>query len=126
LAEGENPHPANYQGCRHAKEEMQKKTSQRTDIQDYNGKGVPFQPHYSRPVLRAATPREDRGTAAPSDTSGGSDRSRQNGTQDPCGFAKYEHQTTGQSVRAPNVNSLPLEKNVESSSNGSIADYDSV
>jgi hypothetical protein len=30
LAEGEKPHPANYRGCRHAKEEMQKKKSQRT------------------------------------------------------------------------------------------------
>jgi hypothetical protein len=30
LAEGENPHPANYWGCRHAKEEMQKKKLQRT------------------------------------------------------------------------------------------------
>jgi hypothetical protein len=30
LAEGENPHPANYRGCRHAKEEMQRKKSQRT------------------------------------------------------------------------------------------------
>jgi hypothetical protein len=25
LVEGEKPHPANYRGCRHAKEEMQKK-----------------------------------------------------------------------------------------------------
>jgi hypothetical protein len=30
LAEGEKPHPANYGGCRHAKEELQKKKSQRT------------------------------------------------------------------------------------------------
>jgi hypothetical protein len=30
LAEGEKPHPANYRGCRHAKEELQKKKSQRT------------------------------------------------------------------------------------------------
>jgi hypothetical protein len=29
-AEGEELHPANYRGCRHAKEEMQKKKSQRT------------------------------------------------------------------------------------------------
>jgi hypothetical protein len=29
LAEGEKPHPANYQGCRLAKEELQKKKSQR-------------------------------------------------------------------------------------------------
>jgi hypothetical protein len=30
LAEGENPHPASYRGCRHAKDEMQKKKHQRT------------------------------------------------------------------------------------------------
>jgi hypothetical protein len=29
LAEGEKLHPANYRGCRHAKEELQKKKSQR-------------------------------------------------------------------------------------------------
>jgi hypothetical protein len=30
LAEGEKLHPANYRGCRHAKEQLQKRTSQRT------------------------------------------------------------------------------------------------
>jgi hypothetical protein len=30
LAEGEKAHPANYRGCRHAKEEMRKKKPQRT------------------------------------------------------------------------------------------------
>lgn len=30
LAEGEKAHPANYRGCRHAKEELQKKKTQRT------------------------------------------------------------------------------------------------
>jgi hypothetical protein len=30
LAEGERAHPTNYRGCRHAKEEMQKKKSQGT------------------------------------------------------------------------------------------------
>jgi hypothetical protein len=30
LAEGEKVHPANYRGCRHAKEELQKRKSQRT------------------------------------------------------------------------------------------------
>jgi hypothetical protein len=29
LADGENPHPANYRGCSHAKEELQKKKLQR-------------------------------------------------------------------------------------------------
>jgi hypothetical protein len=30
LAKGEKPHPANYRGCRHAKEELQKKKSQKS------------------------------------------------------------------------------------------------
>jgi hypothetical protein len=55
------------------------------DTQDYNGKGVLFQPHHCRHVLRGSTPRQDRGTAAASDTSGGSGRSRHSGTQGPCG-----------------------------------------
>jgi hypothetical protein len=39
------------------------------------------------------------------DTSGGSDRSRNNGTQGPCGLTP-----TGQSVRTANINSLHLRK----------------
>jgi hypothetical protein len=35
------------------------------DIQDYNGKGVLFQPHHSRRVLRGGAPRQDRETAEP-------------------------------------------------------------
>jgi hypothetical protein len=30
LAEGEKPHPTNYRGCRHAKEQLQRKKSQKT------------------------------------------------------------------------------------------------
>jgi hypothetical protein len=30
LAEGDKPHPANYRGCRHAKEELQRRKTQRT------------------------------------------------------------------------------------------------
>jgi hypothetical protein len=37
------------------------------DTQDYNGKGVLFQPHHSRRVLRGGAPRQDRGTAGASD-----------------------------------------------------------
>jgi hypothetical protein len=75
LTEGENPHPDNYRDCRHAKD-MQN--------EDYNGKGALFQPHHSKHVLRGEAPRQDRGTVAASDTSGGSARSRHNGTQAPC------------------------------------------
>jgi hypothetical protein len=38
------------------------------DTQDCNGKGVLLQPHHSRRVLRGGAPRQDRGTAAGSDT----------------------------------------------------------
>jgi hypothetical protein len=62
LAEGEKSHPANYWGCRHAKEEMQKKKSQRT--QDYNVEGILFQPNHSRHILHSGAPRQDRGMAA--------------------------------------------------------------
>jgi hypothetical protein len=55
------------------------------DIQGYKGKGDFFQPHYSRHVLLGSAPRQDRGTAAASDTSGGRDRSRHNGAPSPCG-----------------------------------------
>jgi hypothetical protein len=39
LAEGEKPHPAHYRSCRHAKEEMQKKKSQRTPRINVRGIG---------------------------------------------------------------------------------------
>jgi hypothetical protein len=52
------------------------------DNQDYNGSGVLFQAHHSRYVLPSGAPRQKRGTAAASDTSGG--RSRQDGIQCPC------------------------------------------
>jgi hypothetical protein len=54
------------------------------DTQDYNGKSVLFQTHQSRRVLRGGTPRQDSGTAAPSDTSDGIGMSHHNGTQGPC------------------------------------------
>jgi hypothetical protein len=40
--------------------------------QDYNRKGILFQPHHYRHVLHGGAPRQDRGAAAASDTSGGS------------------------------------------------------
>jgi hypothetical protein len=54
------------------------------DTQDYNGDGALFQPHHSRHVLRGGVPRQDRGTATASVTSGVT--SRHNGTQGPCGL----------------------------------------
>jgi hypothetical protein len=74
------------------------------DTQDHNGKSVLFQPHHSRRVLLSGAPRQDRGTAASSDTSGGSGRSRHNRPQVPVASPQHEQQTTGLSVRAPNAN----------------------
>jgi hypothetical protein len=77
------PHPANYLGCKHAKGgDAEKEVAE--DTQDYNRKGILFQPHHSRRVLRGGAPRQVRGTAEASDTSGGSDRSRHNGSPGPC------------------------------------------
>jgi hypothetical protein len=41
------------------------------DTQDYNREGVLFQPHHSRHVLCGGALRQDRGTAAASDITGG-------------------------------------------------------
>jgi hypothetical protein len=54
------------------------------NTQDYNRKGVLFEPHHSRHVLHGGALRQDRGMAAVSDTSGGSGRCHHNGTEDPC------------------------------------------
>jgi hypothetical protein len=54
------------------------------NTEDYNGKRVLFEPLHSRHVLRGGFPRQDRGTATASHTSGG--RSRHYGTQGPCGL----------------------------------------
>jgi hypothetical protein len=48
--------------------------------------GVLFQLHHSNCVLCGSTPRQERGTAKASNTSGGSGSSRHIGTQGPCGF----------------------------------------
>jgi hypothetical protein len=85
----EKPRTPQNIGLQTCEEEMQK-TKVAEDTQDYNRKGVLIQHHHSRHVLRGCAPRQDRGTAVASDTSGG--RSRFIGTQGPGGLT-------------PNVNS---------------------
>jgi hypothetical protein len=46
LLEGENPHPANYRGCRQAKEKLQ----------NYNGKCLLVKPYYTRCLFRGDAP----------------------------------------------------------------------
>jgi hypothetical protein len=58
------------------------------EVADYKGKCVLFQPHNSKPALRGGALKQDRGAAATSDKSGGSGRSRHNGTQGPCGLTQ--------------------------------------
>jgi hypothetical protein len=48
-------------------------------------------------------------TAAISDIPSGSGRSSHNRTEGPVPLHQHEQQATGQSVEAPNVNSLPLD-----------------
>jgi hypothetical protein len=106
LLEGEEPHPANYRGCRHAKEELQKKKSQRslkpTAGRVFSSKliipGVSFAAALQgsttqgqRPLTRqlpVAVPSEAMKLSVP---------------------APVQEQETGQSVRAPIVNSQPLD-----------------
>jgi hypothetical protein len=45
----QEPHPSNYQDCRHAKEEMRKRKLQ--SVPDYNEKGVLFQPHHPKTIF---------------------------------------------------------------------------
>jgi hypothetical protein len=106
-AEGGKPNPANYHGCRHAKEEMQKKKSQRAPRATT---GKVFSSNLTTPGISFAAALRGKTGAAASDTSGSSDRSCHNGTHGSCDLTQHEQQTTGQSVRTPNVNRLSLDK----------------
>jgi hypothetical protein len=79
------------------------------DTQDYNRKGVLFQSHHSTFILHGSVPRQDRERAAASGTSSSSDSSCHNGTESPCTLLA----PANRSVRAPNVNSLPLDNMLE-------------
>jgi hypothetical protein len=95
------------------------------DTQDYNGEGVLFQPHHSRHVLRGGFPRQDRGTAAAApDTSDGSGRFRCNGTQGPFGINPTRTEDNRSVSTGLKCKQFASRQNVESSSNGSTADYD--
>jgi hypothetical protein len=109
LAEGENPNPANYRGCSHAEEEMQKKKkkSQRTP-KTTTGRlipsklttpGMPF-----AAALRGKTEEQQQPqTHQVSDPATMEPRV-------PVALLRQEERKGGQLVRAPNVNSLSLDK----------------
>jgi hypothetical protein len=107
LSEGENPHPENYRGCRHAKEEMQKKKSQRTPR---TTTGRVFSSNLTTPGMSFAAALQ-----------GKTEEQQQPWTHQvagpdtmeprvPAALPQHEQQKTGQSVRASNVHSLSLDK----------------
>jgi hypothetical protein len=105
LAEGEKAHSTNYWGCRHVKE-VCKRESQRALK---TTKGRLFSSNLTTPCLSfAAVLRSNTATAAATPTLGCSGTSSHNGPKHPCTFVAPT--TTGnRSVRAPNINSLPLD-----------------
>jgi hypothetical protein len=106
LAEGEKPHPANYRGCRHAREELQRRKAQRAPK---TATGRVFCSNLTTPGVSFAAAL--RGGAAQQQP-----QARQvPGETPPHAGAKVstpapgDQQKTGQSVRAPTVSSQPLD-----------------
>jgi hypothetical protein len=106
LAEGEIHHPANYRGCRHAKKEMQKKKSQRTPR---TTTGSVFSSNLTTPGMSFAAALRGKTEEQQPQTH----QVAVHATMEPsvpAALPKHEQQKTGQSVRAPNVNNLSLDK----------------
>jgi hypothetical protein len=109
LAEGEKPHPANYRGCKHEGGGAEKEVAENT--QNYNGESVLFQPHHTGMFLAAAFRGKREEQQQP--------RTHQDAGLDtmehrvPADLPQHEQQKTGHPVRAPNINSLSLDKMLE-------------
>jgi hypothetical protein len=107
LAEGEKLHPANYRGYRHVKE-IKKKKSQRKP-RTTRGSGV-FSSNHTIPDMSFAAAL--RGKTEEQQQS----RTHQVAGPDtlesrvPAASPQHEQQKEGQSFRAPNINSLSLDK----------------
>jgi hypothetical protein len=105
LAEGEKAHPANYRGCRHAKEELQKRKTQRTPK---TTTGRVFSSKVTTPgvsfaaALRGRNEQQQR-PLNQDQVAGPSTKDR------PSLPAAVPQQKSGQSVEARNVNSEPLD-----------------
>jgi hypothetical protein len=105
LLEGEKPHPANYRGCRHAKEELQRRKLQRAPKITT---GRAFTSHLTTPsfsftaALRGSAAQQQR-PQAPQATE----------ADPPTGVNQSNptsvHQKSGQSVRSPTASSQPLD-----------------
>jgi hypothetical protein len=118
LMEGEKPHPTNYRGCSHAKEELQRKRSKKTPK---TTTGRVFSSTLATPGVSFAAAlrggrQQNQQPPAPQAPAA---------AEKPSSPAAEPQQPTGQSVRARNVNSEPLVKIVKSH-NYSTADYDRV
>jgi hypothetical protein len=109
LADGEKPHPAIYWGCKRAEEEMQKNKSQGTPR---TTTGMVFSFSLITPgmsfavVLRGKTEEQQHPQTHQVAVVGPTIME----TTVPEALPQHEWQKTGQSVQAPNVHSLPLDK----------------
>jgi hypothetical protein len=99
LAEGERAYPANYRGCKHAKEEMRKKsqgtpktTSERV-----------FSSNIVKPHLSFAAALRGQGNHQPHE------EALANTSNPEATATKTKVQKTGQSVQAPTVHNDPLD-----------------
>jgi hypothetical protein len=132
LAEGEKAHPANYRGCRHAKEELQKRKSQRTPK---TTTGRVFSSILTTPGISFAAAL--RGSTAQQQKP----QERQIPVADPSSAGRpnvpspEQQQETGQSVRVAIVNSQPLDSMVRvvtavqqtmTEFNGAVSDKDKI
>jgi hypothetical protein len=107
LVDGEKPHPSNYRGCSHAKDEMRKRRSQKTS-KTITGKV--FNSNYTTPGLSAAALRtntEEQQRPHASQTADAAPVALQQTRAPPV--LKNRPQQTVQSVQAPNVNSSSLD-----------------
>jgi predicted adenine nucleotide alpha hydrolase (AANH) superfamily ATPase len=108
LAEEEKAHPANYRGCRYAKEEMHKRKSQRTPktttrrvfSSNLTTPGVSFVVALQGSIEQQQWPHTCQVAVAGPVTME---------PRVPAPLHQYKQQAIGQSVEAPNVYSLPLE-----------------
>jgi predicted Zn-ribbon and HTH transcriptional regulator len=104
MAEGEKPHPANCRGCRHAREELQRRKAQRAPK---TATGWVFSSNLTTPgvsfaaALRGSAAQQQQQPPPEADPPAGGNLSAP---------TSGRPQNAGQSVRAPTVSSHPLDK----------------
>jgi hypothetical protein len=104
--DGEKPHPSNYRGCSHAKEEIRRRKAQRTPN---NTSGRVFSSNYTTPGLSFAAALRNNAEQLKQP------HPQQVPVAGPAAVRKTNTPTpvqqldAGQSVPAPDVNSLPLD-----------------